>query len=199
MHRSASKNVPWTEASKRTVKGDRTANAVTMDLPSEGTSSLSEIRADMAPLRWILRKRNRDARFRTPSSEDTSSTSSIAPEFQPEVDGGEHGTLEDERCGDDGLFQERFSPAPSHLRPLQVSSTSYNWKKFEERGGSVCVERGCGPRMCLCAHHGNCSLLIDARSCDHPPRARRSDCASGDSSQCRQGEAQRNHCQRISS
>ena len=111
--------------------------------------------------------------------------------------GGEHGILEDERCADDGLFQERFSPARSHLRPLQASSTSYKSKTFEERGGSVCIERGCGPRMCHCAHHGNCSLLINARRCDHPPRARRSDCVSGDSSQCRQGEAQRNHCQRF--
>ena len=81
MHRSASKNVPWTEASKRTVKGDRTANAVTMDLPSEGTSSLSEIGADMAPLRWILRKRNRDARFRTPSYRQTVSRRSSSPKW----------------------------------------------------------------------------------------------------------------------
>ena len=94
-------------------------------------------------------------------------------------------------------FPRKVFPCTISSPPLQVSSTSYNWKTFEERGGSVCIERGCGPRMCHCAHHRNCSLLINARSCDHSPRARRSDCVSGDSSQCRQSEAQRNHCQRF--
>ena len=43
--------------------------------------------------------------------------------------------LEDERCADDGLFQERFSLAGAHLRPLQP--TSYNSGKLDEHTLSI--------------------------------------------------------------
>ena len=67
------------------------------------------------------------------------------------------------------------SPIASFFQVLQ----------FQEQGGWVCIEEGCGLRMCQSAHHGNCSLLINESGCDHPLRAGRCDCVRGGSTHCR--------------
>ena len=125
-------------------EGDRTANAVIMDLPNEGTSSLFPSLVQT----WTLQKRNRDARSRTPSSEDTSSTNSVAPELQPEVDGDEHSILEDERCADVGPLQEgfllqelifahcKFLPRPTSQGHLMSRA---DWCALREAAGCECA------------------------------------------------------------
>ena len=102
---------------------------------------------------------------------NTSST--IALEFQPDLDADEHHILEDERYADDGLFQERFL-----LQRLTFAHCEFPRPTIQGHKKRVdwCAFRGsCGLRMCRSARHGSCSLLITDCCCDHPLRARRGD------------------------
>ena len=70
-----------------------------------------------------------------------------------------------------------------------TASFSHFLETFEQ-GGLVCIEEGCGLRVCHCAHKGICSLVINESRGDLPPRAGRRDCFRGGSAHGRHGS----HC-----
>ena len=126
---------------------------------------------------WIRNRSLQGRRHRTSwgflQCRGTSSTNSIAPELAR--------SGWSERSAETDLSKKGFS-CTSSSSPI---ASFFQVLQFQEQGGWVCIEEGCGLRMCQSAHHGNCSLLINESGCDHPLRAGRCDCVRGGSTHCR--------------
>ena len=100
--------------------------------------------------------------------------------------------LMDERCADVSKKKKKRTLRRRWTFPGKVIAAgthaiacfffSYNSSKFAEQGGFVCIERGCGLRVCHPTHHGNCNRLINVPSRVHSPGPKRccGDRKSGD-------------------
>ena len=145
-----------------------------MNIPSEGMSSFSESGADVGPFLWRSRKRSRDARSRSPSSEDTTLADSIATDFLCRAQRPMITTRHPERMETNWVFWKTNAVRTTDFcKKVSSCKSSFLLEhlprravgKFLGQGRLVRPKDGRKLRGRSLAHRGNCGLLTVKHVC----------------------------------